>query len=46
MSRVVLFLIEDREFKKRSAADWTRVIFDWKRGQPKLPSGPGNKNSP
>ena len=45
LSRVILFLIKDLEFKKRSAIDWTRVILDWEGGQPKLPNGPGNKTS-
>ena len=42
-SRVVLFLIKERDFKKRSAIDWKRVILDWEDGQPKLPNGPGKK---
>ena len=29
-SRVVLLLIKNREFKKRSAIDWTKAILDWK----------------
>ena len=27
---VVLLLIKNREFKKRSAIDWTKAILDWK----------------
>ena len=32
-----MFLIEDQEFKKRSAIDWTRVKRDREGGQPKPP---------
>ena len=40
-----MFLIEDQEFKKRSAIDWTRVKRDREGGQPKPPYGPGSKTS-
>ena len=45
LSRVILFLIKDQEFKKISAIDWTRVILYWEGGQPKLPNDRGNETS-
>ena len=38
-------VIDDRNLKKKSAIDWSRVIHEWEVGQPKLPSSNGNKIS-